>query len=232
MVIAVALVAAANSVGYALTSYMPTYLTQSLGYDDLHGTLLTIPVLVVLAFFLPVAGRISDRVGRRPVMWFGGGWMVVLGLPIFWLIGRGNVVTTFLGLVMLAVPVACWIACQASALPALFPTSSRYGGMGISFNVAVAVFGGTTPLIVEALVQATGNDLVPAGYLMATSLVGVVAVFFMRESARRPLPGAMPSVASEEEARELVATQDDNPHLDLEELPFPADGVRSGHTPA
>ncbi len=127
------------------------------------------------------------------------------------------------------------MACQASALPALFPTSSRYGGMGISFNVAVAVFGGTTPLIVEALVQATGNDLVPAVYLMATSVVGAIGVFFMRESAQRPLPGAMPSVASEEEAHELVATQDENPLFDVAELPFPAssgDGVRSGSTPA
>ena len=161
--------------------------------------------------------------------------MIVLGLPIFWLIGRGDVVTTLVGLVMLAVPVACWVACQASALPALFPTSSRYGGMGISFNVAVAVFGGTTPLIVEALVQATGNDLVPAVYLMATSVVGAIGVFFMRESAQRPLPGAMPSVASEEEAHELVATQDENPLFDVVELPFPAssgDGVRSGSTPA
>ncbi len=82
--------------------------------------------------------------------------------------------------------------------------------------------------------QATGNDLVPAAYLMATSLVGAVAVFFMRESARRPLPGAMPSVGSEEDARELVATQDENPHLDVEELPFPqdVDGVRPGAQPA
>ena len=43
------LVAAANTVGYALTSYMPTYLTGTLGYDEVHGTLLTLPVLVAMA---------------------------------------------------------------------------------------------------------------------------------------------------------------------------------------
>ncbi|PRY13932.1 MFS transporter [Kineococcus rhizosphaerae] len=221
ILIAFALVAAANSVGYTLTSYMPTYLTDSLGYDALHGTLLTVPVLLLLAVMLPAAGRASDRFGRRPVMWFGGGWMILLAFPTFWLIGRGTTVTTLLGLALLTVPVACGIACQASALPALFPTSSRYGGMGISFNIAVAVFGGTTPLIQEALVQWTGNDLVPAAYLVLTAVVGAIAVGLMKESARRPLPGAMPSVASEQEARELVAGQDENPDLEVSELPFP-----------
>ncbi|GAB2984230.1 MFS transporter [Frigoribacterium salinisoli] len=220
MLVAVGLVAAPNTVGYALTSYMPTYLTDSLGYDPLHGTLLTIPVLVLLALLLPLAGKLSDRVGRRPVMWAGAVAVLLLGLPAFLLIGVGSVATTLAGLSLLAVCVALWVSSQASSLPALFPTASRYGGMGISYDIAIAVFGGTTPLVVQGLLQATGDELVPAYFLMATSLVGAVAVFFMPESAQRPLPGSMPSVATEEEARELVASQDADPRLDLGSLPF------------
>jgi len=220
ILIAIGLVAASNTVGYALTSYMPTYLTDSLGYDPLHGTLLTIPVLVLLALLLPVAGRLSDRIGRRPVMWLGAASVLVLALPAFLLIGLGSIATTLAGLSLLAVSVALWVSSQASSLPALFPTASRYGGMGISYNIAIAVFGGTTPLIIQGLLQLTGNELVPAFFLMATSLVGAVAVFAMRESSQRPLPGSMPSVATAEEARDLVENQDTNPRLDLSEMPF------------
>ena len=100
------------------------------------------------------------------------------------------------------------------------PTASRYGGMGISYNIAIAVFGGTTPLIIQGLLELTGDELVPAYYLMATSVVGSVAVFCMRESSQRPLPGSMPSVGTIEEARELVENQDTNPRLDLSDMPF------------
>jgi MFS transporter, MHS family, proline/betaine transporter len=62
----------------------------------------------------------------------------------------------------------------------------------------------------------------PAYYLMATSAVGAVAIYFLKESAQRPLPGSMPSVDTPAEARELVATQDENPLIDLDELPFDA----------
>ena len=55
--------------------------------------------------------------------------------------------------------------------------------------------------------RATGDDMAPAYYLMATSVIGAAAIYFLRESARRPLPGSMPSVDTEEEAHELVASQ-------------------------
>jgi MFS transporter, MHS family, proline/betaine transporter len=50
--------------------------------------------------------------------------------------------------------------------------------------------------------------------------VGAIAIHFLKESANRPLPGSMPSVDTQAEARELVATQDENPLIDLDELPF------------
>lgn len=229
ILLAVILVAAANTVGYALTSYMPTYLTDSMGYDPVHGTLLTIPVLVLMAVCIPLTGRLSDRIGRRPVLWMGALSTVVLAIPAFMLIGAGSIGATLLGLALIAFPVTFYVANLASSLPALFPTSSRYGGMGIAYNFAVAIFGGTTPFIVQGLITLTGDDMMPAYYLMATSAVGAVAIYFLRESAQKPLPGSMPSVATMEEAHALVATQDDNPLLDMDYLPF--DGSYEPATP-
>ncbi|MFS0731260.1 MFS transporter [Curtobacterium sp. 1P10AnD] len=227
ILIAVMLVAASNTVGYALTSYMPTYLTDSLGYSALNGTLLTIPVLVLLAVVLPLTGRLSDRLGRRVVMWIGAATTVVLVVPAFLLIAHGAQWSTLLGLALLALMTALWVSNQAASLPALFPTSTRYGAMGFAYNIAIAVFGGTTPLIVQALLTWTGDQLAPAYFLMAMSALGAVGVFCMKESSQRPLPGSMPAVETEAEARELVLTQDTNPHLDLGDLPFAAtDAVR------
>ncbi|WP_422936397.1 MFS transporter [Sinomonas sp. P47F7] len=220
IVVSMVLVAAANTVGYALTSYMPTYLTESKGYDELHGTLLTIPVLVIMSLCIPLTGRLSDRIGRRPVLWTGAISTIVLAIPAFLLIGIGSVWATLGGLALIAFPVTFYVANLASALPAQFPTASRYGGMGIAYNFAVAIFGGTTPFIVDALIQATGDDMMPAYYLMGTSVVGAVAIFFLHESAGRPLPGSMPSVESPAEARDVVAQQDHDPLIDLEHMPL------------
>jgi MHS family proline/betaine transporter-like MFS transporter len=220
LIVAMILVAAANTAGYALTSYMPTYLTESKGYDPVHGTLLTIPVLVIMSLCIPLTGKLSDRIGRRPVLWIGAISTVVLATPAFLLIGIGEVWSTLAGLALIAFPVTFYVANLASALPAQFPTANRYGAMGIAYNFAVAIFGGTTPFIVAALITATGDDMMPAYYLMATSAVGAVAIYFLKESAQRPLPGSMPSVDTQAEARELVATQDENPLIDLDDMPF------------
>jgi MHS family proline/betaine transporter-like MFS transporter len=91
-----------------------------------------------------------------------------------------------------------------ASLPALFPTHIRYTGLSIGFNIAVALFGGTTPLIVAGLIAATGSVMMPAYYLMFAALCGGLAVLFMGETARRSLSGSAPTVESREEAREVA----------------------------
>jgi MHS family proline/betaine transporter-like MFS transporter len=78
--------------------------------------------------------------------------------------------------------------------------------MGIGFNFAVAAFGGTTPLVTEALVSLTGNDMMPAFYLMAAGVIGLITVRFLPESAQVSLHGSQPMVGSKKERRELIAT--------------------------
>ncbi|MEZ2389404.1 MFS transporter [bacterium RCC_150] len=227
IVLAMILAAAANTVGYMLTSYMPTYLTDSKGYDPVHGTLLTIPVLVIMSLCIPLTGKLSDRIGRRPVLWIGAGSTILFAIPAFLLISIGDIWSTLAGLALVAFPVTFYVANLASALPAQFPTASRYSSMGIAYNFSVAIFGGTTPFIVQSLIQASGNDMAPAYYLIGTSIVGGIAVYFLRESAQRPLPGSMPSVDTKEEALKLVETQDDNPLIDLDDMPFEMMAKRS-----
>lgn len=220
ILLAMILAAAANTVAYALTSYMPTYLTSNKGYSEVDGTLLTIPVLVAMALCIPFTGRLSDRIGRRKVLWIGALSTVVFAIPAFLAISAGSVPMTFLGLALIAFPVAFSVPNLASALPALFPTEHRYSAMGIAYNFAVAIFGGTAPFIIAALIDLTANDMTIAYYLMGVALIAAVAIYFLPESAGRHLPGSMPSVDTQEEARHLVDTQDNNPLLDLESLPF------------
>ena len=83
-----------------------------------------------------------------------------------------------------------------SALPALFPTEIRYGALAIGFNVSVSLFGGTTPLVTAWLVDVTQNLMMPAYYMMGAAVIGIVSVVALAETARQPLKGSPPAVAT------------------------------------
>lgn len=93
--------------------------------------------------------------------------------------------------------------------------------MGLSYNFAVSLFGGTTPLVSQALITLTGNHDAPGFYIMFFAIFSAIATAVMRESSKSPLPGSMPTVGSESEARELVLTQEQNPNLDTTTMPMP-----------
>nr|WP_233460377.1 MFS transporter [Microbacterium resistens] len=226
ILIAIALVSATNTAGYALTSYMPTYLETEVGVSNLMAALATVPVLILMSAFLPLIGRLSDRIGRKPVYAIAVGSTLVLMLPAFAVMQIGEEWAVMLALVMVAVPVAFYVAIAASALPALFPTASRFGAMAIAYNLAVSLFGGTTPLFSQALIELTGNAYMPAFYIMFFAAVGGVALLTMRETAKRPLIGSCPTVETVSEAKALVEGQDDNPYLDTSTMPLEVVGTR------
>lgn len=205
MILCIALVAAYNINDYMLLSYMPTYLSDTLDYDETHGLLQIVVVMVVLLALIHPLGALTDRIGRRPVIIGGCAGFIVLPLPCFALIQTGGLLTIFLGLMVLGLVLLCFLATMSAALPALFPTEVRSGALSVSFNISVSAFGGTTPFVAEALVSGTGNDYMPAFYMMLAAAVGIVAAWKMDETASKPLMGSPPSVATEEEARELVA---------------------------
>ncbi|MGW1888168.1 glycine betaine/L-proline transporter ProP [Streptomyces sp. NPDC001970] len=192
-----------NVTDYMLLSYMPSYLTSELKYDETHGLLVVLGVMALMMIVQPFAGALSDRVGRRPVIAAGCVGFFFLSIPALLLIRQGSLFAIALGMGALGLLLVCFTAAMPSALPALFPTRVRYGSLSIGFNVSVSLFGGTTPLVVTALIGATGNVMMPAYYMMAAAIIGGAAVWFMAESAGRPLPGSAPAVETEAEARAL-----------------------------
>ncbi|WP_298873742.1 MFS transporter [uncultured Microbacterium sp.] len=220
LLIGIALVAATNTAGYALTSYMPTYLEKEVGVSNLSAAIATVPVLLIMSATLPLIGRLSDRIGRKPVYAIAAGSALVLLVPAFLIMQIGELWAVIIALFMAAVPVAFYVAISASALPALFPTASRFGAMAVAYNVAVSLFGGTTPLFSQALIDLTGNTLMPAFYIMFFAALGLVALLSMRETAKRPLLGSVPTVETPAEAEALVERQDDDPLIDTSTMPL------------
>ncbi|KGE09491.1 MULTISPECIES: glycine betaine/L-proline transporter ProP [Burkholderia] len=204
MLLCVGLVLIFNVTDYMALSYLPSYLSSTLHFDESHGLMLVLLVMVLMMPMTLAAGRLSDLVGRKPVMLAGCIGLLALSIPALMLIRTGEMLPVFGGLLILGVLLSCFCGVMPSALPALFPTEIRYGALAIGFNISVSLFGGTTPLVTAWLVDRTGNLMMPAYYLMGAAVIGAISVLSLRETARQPLAGSPPAVASRREAHALV----------------------------
>ncbi|AKK62480.1 MFS transporter [Xanthomonas oryzae] len=201
-----------NVTDYMLLTYMPSYLSVTMGYAENKGLLLIILVMLVMLVMMPlniVGGMFSDKLGRRPMIIGACIALFALAIPCLLLIGSGNDGLIFAGLMLLGLALVCFTSSMPSTLPALFYTPVRYSALSIGFNVSVSLFGGTTPLVTAWLVERTGDPLMPAYYLMGAAAIGLLTMLFVRETAGLPLRGSPPAVASDAEARALL--QADSP---------------------
>lgn len=205
MLLCLGLVFMLNLADYMLLSYMPSYLTATLGYSSTSGLLVVVIAMICMMFITPLMGMLSDKVGRRPVWMASSIGFFFLSVPCFMLIGSGSLWWVFVGMMILGVLLVCLLSIVASTLPCLFPTQVRYGGMAIAYNVSTSLFGGTAPLVATWLVDRTGNHYMPAFYLMLAAVVGFISILLAKESACRPLEGSPPSAQTRAEAHELVA---------------------------
>lgn len=204
LLVCMGLVLVFNVTDYMLLTYMPSYLSVTMGYAESKGLLLIIIVMLVMMPLNIVGGVFSDKLGRRPMIIGACIALLVLAVPCLLLVGSGNDGLIFLGLMLLGLALVCFTSSMPSTLPALFYTPVRYSALSIAFNVSVSLFGGTTPLVTAWLVERTGDPLVPAYYLMGAAVIGLVTMLFVKETAGLPLRGSPPAVGCRKEAAALL----------------------------
>ena len=177
-----------NAVGfYVILSYMPTYLSEEVGIDSTRSYVATTLALLTYIGFIFLTGALSDRFGRKKVLLSASVLFVVFTVPAFMLLDTG----TFLVILGVQILLGGMLTLNDGTLPSflaeLFPTSVRYSGFAVSFNLSNALFGGTAPFVATWLIATTGNLLAPGFYLMAAAVVSGIAVLLARETAHRHL---------------------------------------------
>lgn len=178
-----------NVADYTLLTFMPTYMTDDLHLRDTSSQIVTISVEVVMMIAITFVGRLSDRVGRKPLLLASAIGFAVLAFPAIALMAAGGIVALVIGFAILAALLLLILAVIGSTFPAMFPTKVRYGSFAIGYNVSTSAFGGTAPFVISALITATHTNLIPAYYLILAGLVAIVPILLIPETAGVPLRG-------------------------------------------
>ncbi|MEB1814139.1 MFS transporter [Adlercreutzia mucosicola] len=177
-----------NAVGfYAVLTYLPNYLETVLNYNPGDASTITTIVLVVYIGFIFLSGRISDRFGRKKMLIGACVGFIVFTVPAFVLLGSMNFWVILLVELVMCLILTINDGTLASYLTETFPTDVRYSGFALSFNFANAIFGGSASFISIALIQATGNPIAPAWYMVVIAVIALVAMCFTHDHSGKKL---------------------------------------------
>jgi MHS family proline/betaine transporter-like MFS transporter len=172
---------------YILFVYMPTYLKKEQGFSQLQGLVVTAVSLVAILIMIPVAARLSDRIGRKPVLLGSAIGMAIAAYPAFQLISQGSIVLACIAGCILATLFAGHAGVIQVQLVELFPTNVRYSAYSIGFNITTVIFGGSAPLVMNWLIGLTGDKSIPAFAVILTAVITAIASLKLVETAGKPL---------------------------------------------
>ncbi|HEU0217405.1 MAG TPA: MFS transporter [Stellaceae bacterium] len=172
-----------NSSNY-LILYIPTYAITQLHLPQSTGFIATLVGAVILGSVSLVAGHWSDKIGRTRIMLVMTVLFFVTSYPIFAaMVAYPSLATAILAAGWLSLVKAGYSGVLPSLLSELFPIETRAIGMSFSYSVSVTIFGGFAPFVATWLIAQTGDKLSPSYYLMATTVLSMIAI----AAARRRL---------------------------------------------
>ena len=179
-----------NAVFYVGVAGVLDYGTRELGIA--RNSLLNISLIASFIGLLTifVAGTLSDRFGRKPLMIFGTGGLVVWAFPYFLLVD-----TASLGAIFVAVTVGGILSSMVSGpyaafLGELFKPNVRYSGMSIAYQLTAILISGGTPFIMTALLAEFGTTMAVSGYMFALGVISLVCAIAVPET--HPVRGTEP----------------------------------------
>lgn len=183
----IALTAGGTASFYAYTIYLQKFLANTSGFSAATASQIMTIALAVMLVLQPVAGRISDAIGRRPMMIFFGAGAMLLTYPIFTALeGTRDPTVAFLICMGALVIVTGYTSINAIIKAELFPADIRALGVALPYAIANAVFGGTAEYVALYL-KNIGHERWFYVYISALAAISLVAYIRMRETKHTSL---------------------------------------------
>ena len=181
---------------YYFVTYMVNYLPVTGHLGRTEAVMASGASLVLYGLFCPLAGWLSDLIGRRKTFLIGIFGHMAFGMPVFVMLSSGSLLLAFVGLVIFASFQALINVMNTVVVVELFPPRTRMTSGALALNLGAGPVAGTGPLIAAALVASTGIAISPAFYLCAIALIAFVVLYFtLPETSRRSLVDEAPPVS-------------------------------------
>ncbi|WP_327743191.1 MFS transporter [Streptomyces europaeiscabiei] len=172
---------------YTYTTYLQKYLVNTAGIPKSTVSVIGFAALFVFMLLQPVAGHLSDRVGRRPVMLVFCVGGMLLTVPIMTVLGHtGSPWIAFLLMTIALTFVSCYSALAAIIKAEMFPTKVRALGVGLPHALVAATFGGMTEPIALGL-KNSGHETVFFWYVTGCIALTFLATLLVPEPSRTSL---------------------------------------------
>ena len=174
---------------YIFSTYMNSFLSTVIGLSPTQSLTASMVTLLFVAALTPLAGIISDKVGRRKMMQFAAIWHALFTIPAYMIVSNGaSLEAAIIGMLIIGIGQVAASVVAVTLLSEMFPTDMRYTASSICYNITFAVFGGTAPYLAIWLTAQTGSYLAPAVYV---TVVAVACFFWVTllipETANKPL---------------------------------------------
>ena len=173
---------AENILYYVVVTFSITYLATQLEMDTSRILLLLLVAHVVHAIVVPVMGRFTDRLGRRPVYGAGAALGIVWAFIAFPMFDTRNDWVILLAIVLGLIIHAFMYAGQPAIMAEMFPTRMRYSGVSLGYQVTSIVAGSLAPIIATALLRQFGTWVPISIYISIACLVTLFAVATLKET--------------------------------------------------
>ena len=162
---------------YTLFIFFNVYAEHYLGIP--LNTVLTINTInmCIMVLLIPLFGYISDLISGRLVIMGAASCFIVLSYPLFMTLvnSSGNIYTVLLMQTVAAIMMAACYGSLPTTISMLFPKQIRYTSTSIVFNITIAFFGGSMPLILTLIIEKTGDLMTPAYALIIVGILSLIS---------------------------------------------------------
>jgi MFS family permease len=169
---------------YVITAFTLTYLTEDQGYSKTFALAAILSAAALEVAVVPFYGHMSDRVGRKKIYMVGAALTGVYGFLLFAAMNSGLALIAFLGVFLALIPHGMQYGPQASLIAESFPTSLRYAGAGLGYQLASVIAGGPAPLVATWLLAHTGSEYSIAAAIAGCAVITLIAVALMDDFSR------------------------------------------------